>query len=471
MDRTEFDVSGWIDRLATELVVLDRVHKPYLNEYLERNSSALVQDGGHHEAVFPLDDAQMLYTAIRHNMAFGEEVNSEPLHKVLDRVRHVLLSHPTLERVAVSGRSIGENDFWMSTLNSGSSISASDLIAGLMARSSDLSDGHFMKAVRELHAFLSPPGGCGMDDFLENLDEGCDILPFYGLAVTERIELSEGLSLFPLQEIKRFLDEELLQEISPKDAVFHNWWCGGAVANTYRWRPAFRQRGCIDEPLWYPPQTQFSAVHQLIDLIAVSHETPVFPLALISGCIDSSAGRLLGTEKHGPGMYQKLSVGNFRFAQCPTIRKEELDRVLEVFKKLQRPDFNKFHSYLSRLATALRRNERHDGENRIVDVAIVLEAMYELPKSGKTQALACRVSDFLGTGEEDRVRLEGNVRDFYNVRSEIVHGVSKAAASFRNDVAFVRGFNLARRSFFKLVMDRPPDDWEKQKSTNRIGVG
>jgi len=211
--------------MATELVVLDRVHKPYLNEYLERNSSALVQDGGHHEAVFPLDDAQMLYTAIRHNMAFGEEVNSEPLHKVLDRVRHVLLSHPTLERVAVSGRSIGENDFWMSTLNSGSSISASDLIAGLMARSSDLSDGHFMKAVCELHAFLSPPGGCGMDDFLENLDEGCDILPFYGLAVTERIELSEGLSLFPLQEIKRFLDEELLQEISPKDAVFHNWWC------------------------------------------------------------------------------------------------------------------------------------------------------------------------------------------------------------------------------------------------------
>ena len=44
----------------------------------------------------------------------------------------------------------------MRILNSGSSISAGDLIAGLMARAADLSGDRFRTAAGELNAFLSP---------------------------------------------------------------------------------------------------------------------------------------------------------------------------------------------------------------------------------------------------------------------------------------------------------------------------
>ena len=133
MSREEFDTCRWVDRVVAALAGLDRVHKPYLDEYRLHASRKSAVTGNRYEAGFPLDDARMLYAGIRHNMGFGKEANSEPLRTVLDQARHALLSHPTLEPVAVSGRNVGENDFYMRILNSGGSISASDLIAGLMA--------------------------------------------------------------------------------------------------------------------------------------------------------------------------------------------------------------------------------------------------------------------------------------------------------------------------------------------------
>ena len=460
MNLNEFDTCRWIDRVAVALADLDRVHRPYLDEYRLHDSHKHAVAGNRDEAGFQLDSARMLYARVRHNLAFVREAHYDPLRTVLDHARHALLTHPTLETVAVSGRNIGENDFYMQILNSGRTISASDLIAGLMARAADLSGDRFRKAACELDAFLSPTRDGEMDDVLGNLDEGCDILPFYGLAVTERINLCDGMAIFPYREIRRFVDKELLQELSPSNAVFHDQWYGGAFAWTFRWRPVFRQRGRIDEPLMEPPKKSLLAARQILDLVAVSHATPVLPLALISGRIDRSAARLLGSESHSPGIYQKWPVGAFNgFAECPTIKKKELDETLEAFKSRESTRFNRLDPFLSRLAASLDRNGRFADEGRAVDVAIVLEGMYELPRYGKTRKLARRVSGFLGTSEEDRRRLEDNVTRFYDARSEIVHSVSDGASPFRNDAAFVTGFSLARRSLFKLLSDGPPDDW------------
>ena len=99
--------------------------------------------------------------------------------------------------------------------------------------------------------------------------------------------------------------------------------------------------------------------------------------------------------------------------------------------------------------------------DKVVDVAIALEGMYELPKQKKSRKLQERVSGFLGTDPDDRRRTREIVRNVYDARSGIVHSDSKRVSLFRYDAAFVKGFDLARRTLLKLLHEGPPDDWEK----------
>ena len=125
---------------------------------------------------FPLDDLRMVYAEVRYSKRLGKEKHYAPLRTALDLARHALLSHPTLARVAVAGRVIGDNDFWIRILNSGLSISAADLIGGLMARAAELSGDRFRTAARDLNAFLSPVEDGEAAGVLGNLDEGCDAI-------------------------------------------------------------------------------------------------------------------------------------------------------------------------------------------------------------------------------------------------------------------------------------------------------
>ena len=116
-------------------------------------------------------------------------------------VRHALLAHPTLDRVAVAGRLIGDNHFSMDIPGSGGDIYAGVLIAGLMARAAELSDDCIRRPLRELNAFLSSVGDGAAADTLGGLDEGCDLFLFYGLALSRRIEVADGMVLLPYGEV------------------------------------------------------------------------------------------------------------------------------------------------------------------------------------------------------------------------------------------------------------------------------
>ena len=120
---------------------------------------------------------------------------------------------------------------------------------------------------------------------------------------------------------------------------------------------------------------------------------------------------------------------------------------------------------VGRLAEALRRHGRFADEVRTVDVAIALEGMYELPKRNKLGKLANRAAGFLGTGAEDRRRVRECVLRFYEARSEIVHSGPEPASPFRSGAAFVTGFDLARRSLFKLLREGAPEDWPALEAT------
>ena len=469
MTSKTFDHVDWIDRLTGALAALAKAQNPYLQAYWQHNPRERVFVNGRAETPFPLDDVRMVYSMARHSGSFTIETQLvtqqyAPLRAVLDPTRHALLSHPKLERVAVTGRLIGENDFWMEILNSGTAISAGDLIAGLMARAAELSIDGFRAAAGELNAFLLPVGDEEAAGVLGNLDEGCDALLFYGLTVTERIDLANGMAILPFGEVRRFVEQELVEELAPSSAAFRGWRSLGAVVRPLRWRPVFRRIGSLNlnEPMMDPAWPFFTEARTFLDLLAVSHATPLLPLATISDCIDRSATRLLGREEHNAGIDQKRPAGDFGgFADCPVLRPTALDEAQEAFSNRKSERYQKMAPFVIRLAEALGRDGRVALHDRVVDVAIALEGMYELPKRAKSKShkLQHRVSDFLGTDEEDRQRIKERIETLYNARSHIVHSGSGGASPFRNEAAFVRGFDLARRSLFKLLREGPPDDW------------
>ena len=59
-----------------------------------------------------------------------------------------------------------------------------------------------------------------------------------------------------------------------------------------------------------------------------------------------------------------------------------------------------------------------------------------------------------------RIRQERRGRSTTRART-IVHSRSAKASPFTNGAAFVTGFDLARRSLFKLLREGRPEDWDK----------
>ena len=456
-----FAVGDWVERLAHLLPPLAQAQEPYLREYRERHARVIdLRDGG--PPPFPLDDLRLLYDEVRNAKLWGMEAHYAPLRAVLDPVRHALLGHPTLERVAVTGRLIGDNRFSLEILGSGGDIYTGTLIAGLMARAAELHNGGFLMALRELNAFLSPAGDRAAADTLGSLDEACDVFLFYGLALSEKIEIADGMVLLPYGEVLRFVDQETVQDFSPSGAGFHGWRPVGAVARPFRWRPELRRRGSVNEPVGPPPPPFFREAATFLDLLAVSHATRIAPLAALSNRIDGSAGRLLGREKQSPGFYQSWSAEGFSgFDECPAIRPAALGEAQEVFRNRESMRYARMAPIVTRLSEALARNGRFAIHDKIVDVSIALEGMYDLPRWGVTRALEERVSGFLASNSESRDRIGESARAFYDTRSAIVHSRSAKGTPFTNLAAFLSGFDLARRSLFKMLREGTPEDWTK----------
>ena len=454
------DTTAWIDRLVAALGELAKAQEPYLKAYWQHNPRERVIVNGRDTTPFPLDDLRMVYAHARYSRTYGEEAQYAPLLERLAPVRLALLSHPELERVAVAGRNVGENDFWLRILNSGMSISAGDLIAGLMARSREVSSDGFRTAAGELNAFLWPDDTREASAVLGHLDEGCDALLFCGLSVNERLDVEDGMAILPFGEVQRFVGQELLQELTPATAYGKGARSVGAVIKPFRWRPAFRREGSLNEPMRHPPRAFFREARTFLDLLAISHEAPVLPLASLSDCIDRSAARLLGGAGHRPDTHQKWTADGLDGFNVPILKSMAFDVARQAFRNRQSGHYPKLVPFVVQLAEALGRDGRLALRDKVMDIAIALEGMYELPRRHKSRTLANRVSGFLATGADDRKRTRENIRTFYEVRSEIVHSDSHAASPFRREAAFVRGFRMARRTLFKLLREGPPDDWE-----------
>ena len=459
MSSKKFVAETWIDRLVPSLTKLAEAQKPYLRECGWKNPGIHVPYDGRddEQPAFPLDDLLVHYTRASFGNALGEEEYYAPLCKALDPVRYILISHPTLERVV--GRLIGQDKFYMKILNSGGDTSPTDIIAGLFARAEELQGDRFRTAAGELNAFLTPIEEANT---LGDLDVGYDTLLFWGLTLKERIDIADGMILLPFKEISAYVDESLVHEYAPPGSGLHRWQSVGAIVRPFRWKPEFYPTGPIrDRGLNYPGPF-FREAYSFLELLAVAHARPVLYLATLTNCIHRSAGRLMGQSNHQDGFYQRgRSVQEFDgFDLCPDLDPQAFAETKEAFDQRESKLHRKMALVIGRLAEALARDGRFAGADRILDVAIALEYMYELDSWRVSSHLQDRVSRYLGSDDGSRQREREIIKKFYKTRSDIVHGDFDGLTPQKVSEAFDMGFDTARRSLFKLLRNGPPDDWD-----------
>ena len=460
MASSEFSAADWIDRLTLALTKLAKAQIPFLEEYYKHNQFVQeFEDWSNGETpVFPLDDLRMLYVMARRGNIRDREGNYTPLCEVLDPVRHKLRSHPTLARVA--SPIIGKDEIWMDILNSGGLTCMTDLIAGLIARAAELSEDGFRTAVAELNGLLDPMPEAGQGGVPGELDVGFDAVLFYGLTFKHRIDIADGMVVLPFEQIRRFVDQNLVKELAPPGAGFHGWRSLGAVVRPFHWRPEFRRNGRFGDRVPSNPGKFFREAVIILDLLAIAHATPVPYLATMGNCIDRSAGRLLGLadrkNSHNPGQ----SVQSFDgFDLCPEPVPAALDEAKEAFRHRESACFAKVATAVSRLSEALVREGRFPDENRFLKVAIVLERMYDLPERKISHKLRNRASLYLGTDLDSQEGIRKGIKEFYDTRSNIVHRGSNNVPPHERFESFGKGFDIAKQTLFKLLREGPPENW------------
>ena len=460
MTSSRFSAKDWIDRLSPALCNLAKVQVPYLEEYYRQNPSwhTVDEEQGSESVAFPLDDLRLLLTMARNRNIRGKAESNAPLLEALNPVRHILLSHPTLSRVV--SPIIGQDKFWMEIMNSGGLTYLTDLIAGLIARASELSGDRFRTAAAELNGLLSPVPAEGPGAVPGELDAGYDAVLFYGLTFKEPYYITEGMVVIPYEQLRRFVDKSLVDELAPPAAGFHGWQSLGAVVRPFRWRPVFRGTGNLRDRVPRNPMAFFREALIFLDLLAIAHTTPVPHLAFMEDHIDRSASRLLGRSGHKGSHKLGRSAQSFDgFDFCPEPAPKALDEAKEAHKYRTSKRYARYAKTVNRLSDALVMDGRFPEEDRIVKVSIALEQMYNLPQGKISRELRNRASSFLEADSTSREGIRKRVNEFYSTRSSIVHSRSSNVPSQTISEAFDKGFDIARRTLFKLLREGPPENW------------
>ena len=178
-------------------------------------------------------------------------------------------------------------------------------------------------------------------------------------------------------------------------------------------------------------------------------------------CINLSVSRLLGEIYHHSGTEGHSSVHSYKFTKSHEPRMDALEKAKRTFQKWSSGRYRQYASVLARLAEALARSGRFAMDDKILDVAITLGRLYELDKGEIVYKLKTRVACFLETDTKSRMQVFKDIDKFYQERSAIMHNRTDGKSNEKKIASFEKGFDVVRRSLFKLLRDGPPSNWNE----------
>ena len=307
--------------------------------------------------------------------------------------------------------------------------------------------------------------------FARLIDEGerqelisYEMVLFRGMHVESTHEISQDLSLIPWEEARQYIPDLAIQSLLGMDNRSDGLPIG-VVACPARWGPAIVPGDYDFEGAWPDRPRSFRDDALLfINLLSVTHGLGLQSTGNIYNGVGREIERLVGSS-WSSRMGTRGGHANMVVSAAPELLMERLSEAKRLFPRMHEvPD--RLRLALSRLASSLSRSGGHAVFDGIVDVAIALEAMYQVGPPEQTYRLATRASYFLEESAESRVATYKAVRDFYKARSAIVHGGTGDEGDVLNG-----SLEIARRTLTKLVLEGGPSsfaDWDELVIAGRL---
>ena len=484
----DFDDNQWVSRLAESLQELSKAQAYCVDAYFE---SPLHDRAGNFGTGIHI--IRKVGEDIQHTGTFGKDIHRsgryaealgrlyhaawfnytpaslgyEPLRPALERVLDILRQHPVLEQ-AVSNRK-GNLEYWIQLLGSGGLRHLVYMAAGLMDRARELPDDGFSVACTELAALLLISQARDAPLLLPNHhNRAYHFVPFVGLQVTENIRIARDMTLVSFKDIQPYLDDDDLQRLAPDIAPNRAPDLIAAIRQPGRWKPLVQSQGSMENYLPPSPRCFFDDADVMLRLLSITHAAPILSLGQMGFCIQQPAARLLGYHRYNPGINWTRARPSLNNLPEPVpLDDEAFASAAQPFAQRNKKRFKDYAALVARMAESRARTGPFAHQDRILDVAITLEQMYELDSGEISFKLRARAACFLTDNAAKRKQIFREVRDVYDLRSALVHSrrpskKSKKLLTPQNmRDTFETGFALARATLMKLLDQGPPDSWDE----------
>ena len=393
---TRYDEGDWVGCLVRALVRVDEVECEYRDELADLRRRREQEDRENpyrFEGSDPAGCLRSFYQDVCYSERQYVDRRYEPLRAALRDAENVLGRHPALAAVLKADERWEE--FVVRTLDRDHGTSRLAMVAGLLCRARQAGENGLETASRELQSLLdrSLDEECG--SVSDVLTTGYHVSLFFGLRLSGEVEITEKLKAVPLEQTEAFLDMDVVRNVAPPSDRGTGWKGVGAVVEAVPWRPVLFPPGdrTVRE---YDMGSFYIDARDFVQLLSVCQGTPMVSMAVFPDRTHRTVPILLGN----PRLNGNMGVDTWAraFASLGTPREldgDALEQARRLFSEPGRGRFREYGPVISRLSEALARTGHYADDDKILDVAIALEQMYELDQGEISFKLRIRAACFL----------------------------------------------------------------------------
>lgn len=420
-----FDRTEWIKRLSASLNNLEAAQQPFLQWYFTPSGYPRVFRNGQDETPYPSEAIAKLYDDALFEARFRKTEKFKKLKAALDPVRGVLRDHPNLSRAM--GRNLSRDEFQVGILNHTSMTTLSQLIVGLMESQDKGATDPFLKPASDMSNLLElslEPAGAEEAGFLGT---AIDVAVYCGARFEDEVDLGEEYALLPFVQLADYVDMDWLKGVAAEQVSWRRVEQVFGIVRRFSWRPSIGNLHSPPEPQTRNPPPLFHRwAAEFANLLSVVMSYRVSWLATFEGCIPRRSAGLLGSHHDAAQTHKGRSISHLfsPFDKTEFVDAEQVTLVKELFAKRRNTEYPEMAAIIQRLAEAHRRDGRFALEDRVLDLAIVFERLFKPRGRSIGRELEKSTAELLAVTDEDNASIKEQLRQFYKIRSAIIHGPS-----------------------------------------------
>ena len=421
MSEEQFTLADWANRLSQclqELVDYERWLERELFLLRRRAENELGVPDSHDDLDDRVRERTFGYSRYLGRTPRADSEYQRNVSGKLDRLLEVLQEHPALKSAVYRA----EDGRLALGLNLGVSRSAGHQMVFMLMGLIDHAVEHSPQAAADALAQVIQRG--------EDMDlSSYQILLFRGLHVGRRHDFPNGLSIVSFEEVRRYMTDDSIRSMLEVGDIEINQEPIGAVVFERKWGPLIVPADFDMDSMDWPEQSRTfrDDALLLLDVLAVSHGLPVNGSRTHTQVVEREIEHLMG---QGSFVSQSLSrslrdvIGVNSTKIEPIATPAVLEEKLSDCERLLLGCRNDVQLRLavSRLASSLARKGVHEAFDKVLDVAIALEVLYQLDASrGRGSQLSSRARQLIGGDRNDLRWIDRTAESIYQARSGIVH--------------------------------------------------